>query len=121
MDGARSIRQRTDEDQIAKRSQAITMIKEAMWYKLFLIAKAKDERLVVPPEPDPSDCSITKRAWNREVFKWKHDTKALVERMPLYAPGPLPRYPSSMPLYAPRHTLEAHMQEKGEHRCKVAG
>ena len=76
MDGGRSIRQRTDDDLIAKRSQEITMYKGEKWYKLFLIAKAKDERLVVPPEPDPSDCSITKRQCNKAVFKWKHDTIA---------------------------------------------
>ena len=30
-----------------------------------------DERLVAPPEPDPSDCSITKREWNKVLFKWE--------------------------------------------------
>ena len=97
MDGARSIRQRTDEDQIAKRSQFITMYKGEKWYRLFLIAKAMNERLVAPPEPDPYDCTITKREWNKKMYRWKHDTKALVEFMPIYAPGPLwtlPRYPS---------------------------
>ena len=77
MDGARSIRQRTDDDLITRRSQAITMYKGETWYKRVLIAKAMDERLVAPPEPDPSDCSITKRAWNKAVFKWKHDTIAV--------------------------------------------
>ena len=88
MDGGRSIRQRSDDELIAQRAQAITMYKGEKWYKLFLIAKAMDERLVSPPEPDPSDFSITKRAWSKAVFKWKHDTKALVDD--LYAPGPLP-------------------------------
>ena len=90
MDGGRSIRQRTDDDLIAKRSQGITMYKGAKRYKLFLIAKAMDEIVVVPPEPDPSHCSMSKRKWNKALFKWKYDTKALVELMPLYAPGPLP-------------------------------
>ena len=61
------------------------MYKGEKWYKLFLIAKAMDERVVAPPEPDPSHCSITKRAWNKALFKWKHDTKALVDD--LYAPN----------------------------------
>ena len=90
MDAGRSIRQLTDDELVAKRTEAITMCKGEKWYKLFLIAKAMDERVVAPPEPDPSHCSITKRAWNKALFKWKHDTKALVESMPLYAPGPLP-------------------------------
>ena len=71
------VEQKKKEILIAKRSQEMTMYKGEKWYKLFLIAKAKDERLVVPPEPDPSDCSITKRQWNKAVFKWKHDTIAV--------------------------------------------
>ena len=39
--------------------------------------------------------SITKREWNKVMFDWKHDTKALVEFMPLYAPGPLYTLPRS--------------------------
>ena len=114
MDAGRSIRQLTDDELVAKRTEAINMCKGEKWYKLFLIAKAMDKKLVSPPEPDPSDCSIAKREWNHILFKWKYDTKALVRFNPLYAPGPiftLPRNQSSMPLYASRHTLEAHKKK----------
>ena len=98
MDGPRSIRQRTDEDQIAKRSQAITMIKEAMWYKLFLIAKAMDESLVSPPEPDPSDCSIAhcssggqwkKKQKQHSSQQKQHNRKSTQHRIIVYI-HPLP-------------------------------
>ena len=71
MDGGRSIRQLTDDELVAKRTEAINMCKGETWYKLFLIAKAMDKKLVSPPEPDPSDCSITKREWNKVLFKWE--------------------------------------------------
>ena len=82
---------RRSEALIHEREQKIKLYKGEEWYKLFLTLKAKwGEKLVSPPEPDPSDFSITKRAWSKALFKWKHDTKALVESMPLYAPGQLP-------------------------------
>ena len=59
----RSVRHRTDTELGAKRSHELTMLKGEEWYKLFLSAKALDERVVVPPEPDPY-CAITKRTWN---------------------------------------------------------
>ena len=93
MDGGRSIRQLTDDELVAKRTEAITMCKGEKWYKLFLTAKGMDETLVSPPEPDPSDFSMKNRAWTKALFKWKDDTIALVESlnsMPLYAPGLLP-------------------------------
>jgi len=90
MDRGRSIRKRTDDDLIAKRSQEITMYKGERWYKLFVIAKAMDETVVVPPEPDSSHCSLSKREWNKALFKWKYDTKVLVEFMHIYDPDTLP-------------------------------
>ena len=120
MDAGRSIRQLTDDELVAKRTEAINMCKGEKWYKFFLIAKAMDKKLVSPPEPDPSDCSITKREWNKVMFDWKHDTKALVEFMPLYAPGPiytLPRSEVYAPLCPSTHT--GGTQEKDEHRYKM--
>ena len=84
MDRGRSIRKRTDDDLIAKRSQEITMYKGERWYKLFVIAKAMDETMVAPPEPDPYQCSLSKRDWNKALFKWKYDT------IHLYDPDTLP-------------------------------
>ena len=83
---------RRSEPLIHEREQKIKLYKGEKWYKLFLTAKAMDETLVSPPEPDPSDFSITKRAWTRALFKWKDDTKRIVDD--LYAPVQLRIEPS---------------------------
>ena len=61
----RGVRCRTDRELGAKRSHELARLGGKEWYKLFRTAKALDERVAVPPEPDPSDCATTKRTWNR--------------------------------------------------------
>jgi len=36
-----------------------------VWHRMALTAMTLDDTVVVPPVPDPFDCSIPKRKWNK--------------------------------------------------------
>ena len=41
-----------------------------------LTAMTLDDTVVVPPAPDPFDCSISKRKWNKVMPPWKYEPDA---------------------------------------------
>ena len=65
-----------------KRARMVSQAKEEKWFKLFIGACAIDARLEKLQElqPDPKDTSISKRAFNELMFKWKYDTESEVNR-----------------------------------------
>ena len=36
-----------------------------VWHRMALTAMTLDDTVVIPPMPDPFDCSIPKRKWNK--------------------------------------------------------
>ena len=84
-----------------KRARMVSQAKAEMWFKVFIVACAIDARLEKLQElqPDPKDTSISKRAFNELMFKWKYDTSQEVDRAVL---GWL-HQPQSRPVWDDHH------------------